>query len=95
MPGKNGGTLRRGGRNPGSGRPRSAVRAMLVDEFVALIPGLKRDVKAGKLSRKEFADLCGKYGLGTTVTETDTEGNDAPRPQVIAYIPQNGRTSRI
>ena len=69
---------------------------MLLREFVEQVPKLKKEIgRKGKISRKEYADLCGKYGLGTTVTETDTEGNDAPRPQVIAYIPQNGRTSRI
>jgi len=69
---------------------------MLVQEFAAQMPLLKREIgKKGKVSRKEYADLCAKSGLGTTVTETDTEGNDAPRPQVIAYIPENGRISRI
>lgn len=34
-----------------------------------------------KLNRAEqrLADFRGKYGLGTTVTETDTEGRDAIR----------------
>ena len=42
--------------------------------------------------RLKAVDLLGKYGMGTTVTETDTDGNDVPRPQVIAYIPDNGRS---
>jgi hypothetical protein len=84
MPGKFGGKLKRGGTNPGAGRPRSEVRAMLVKEFVAQLPQLKRDVKAGKLDRLKFAEMCAKYGLGTTVTETDTEGNDAPRPGILS-----------
>ena len=79
MPGKHGGWLKRGGTNPGGGRPRSAVRAMLVQEFSDQIPELKKELEAGKISRIEFANLCAKYGLGTTVTETDTEGNDAIR----------------
>lgn len=41
--------------------------------------------------RLKAVDLMAKYGLGTTVTETDTEGNDAPRSQVVVYIPDNGR----
>ena len=78
MPGRNGGTLRRG--NPGnSGRPRREARDMLLREFVAQLPLLKKEIgKKGKITRKEFAELCAKYGLGTTVTETDSEGRDAP-----------------
>jgi hypothetical protein len=80
MPGRNGGMLRRGGPiHAGPGRPRSAVRNMLVDEFAAQIPQLKKDLKAGKISRLDFANLCARYGLGTTVTETDTEGHDVIR----------------
>ncbi len=79
MPGRNGGMLKRGG-TVGPGRPRSAVRDMLLHELMEQIPKLKREIgKKGKVSRKEYADLCAKYGLGTTVTETDTEGRDAIR----------------
>lgn len=66
---------------------------MLVREFAEQLPILKRDVTQKKLSRIEFANLCAKYGLGTTVTETDTEGNDAPR-SVVIYLPGNGRSDR-
>jgi hypothetical protein len=45
-------------------------------------------------ARGQLMEFQARYGLGTTHTETDTEGNDAPRPQVIAYIPENGRISR-
>lgn len=65
---------------------------MLVAEFVAQIPLLKSEVTRGKLSRKEYADMCAKYGLGTTITETDTEGNDVP--QAVIYLPENGRLGR-
>ena len=80
MPGRNGGTLRRGGiARAGPGRPRTAVRNMLVEEFAEQIPELKKDLKAGKITRLEFATLCARYGLGTTITETDTEGHDVIR----------------
>lgn len=59
-----------------SGRTRSEVRDMLVAEFAEQMPLLKRQVAQGKLNRLDFANLCAKYGLGTTVTETDTEGRD-------------------
>ena len=61
-----------------SGRTRKEVREFLVREFMAQIPLLKAEVSKGKLSRKEYTDMCAKYGLGTTITETDTEGNDVP-----------------
>jgi hypothetical protein len=77
MPGRNGGRLRRGGVNRGAGRPRKEIRDMLLVEFVEQLPKLKAEIgKDGKITRKEFAELCGKYGLGTTITETDAEGND-------------------
>jgi hypothetical protein len=59
-----------------SGRPRNEVREMLIVEFLAQLPKLKRDVESGALDRLRFAEMCAKYGLGTTITETDTEGND-------------------
>lgn len=78
VPGPHGGMLRRG--NPGnSGRPRSKVRNMLVDEFAEQIPELKKELAEGKITRMEFATLCARFGLGTTITETDAEGNDAIR----------------
>lgn len=93
MPGRNGGQLKRGG-TLSPGRPRKEVRNMLLNEFVSQIPKLKREIgKKGKVTRKEYTELCGRFSLGTTVTETDTEGNDAPRPQVVVYIPENGRIS--
>lgn len=36
-------------------------------------------VSAPIAERLKAVDLLGKYGLGTTTTETDTEGNDAIR----------------
>lgn len=98
MPGLHGGWLKRGGTNPGGGRPRSKVRNMLVEEFAAQIPQLKRDLEDGKLTRLEFANLCAKYGLGTTVTETDAEGNDVPRGRLtpeerrVALLREIGQT---
>lgn len=50
---------------------------MLLAEFLEQMPKLKAEIgKKGKITRKEYTELCAKYGLGTTITETDTEGND-------------------
>jgi hypothetical protein len=80
MPGRNGGTLRRGGnKTPGPGRPPSVIREHAREGFADLIPSLKRiagDKETSTTDRLRAIDLLGKYGLGTTVTETDTEGRD-------------------
>jgi hypothetical protein len=83
MPGRNGGKLRRGGPiHAGPGRPPSAIRALAREDFADLVPELRRIAKSPKATtsdRLKAIDLLGKYGLGTTVTETDTEGRDAIR----------------
>lgn len=83
MPGKHGGWLRRGGSNGGAGgRPPSAIRATMREALADRIPILEAiadDPKASVADRMKAVDLLGKYGLGTTVTETDTEGHDAIR----------------
>jgi hypothetical protein len=89
MAGLNGGSLRRGGGNPkrNGGRPPSVIREKLRGSFDKRVKVLEQ-IADGKLAasvadRLKAIDLLAKYGLGTTVTETDTEGNDAPRPGVL------------
>jgi hypothetical protein len=84
-----------GGKKGRSGRPRNEVRDLLVKEFAAQIPQLKRDVKSGKLDRIRFAEMCAKYGLGTTITETDTEGNDVTRPGQLTPDEQRAAILRV
>jgi hypothetical protein len=80
--------LRRGGTNKGgTGRPPSVIREKLRGSFDKRVKVLEQ-IADGKLAasvadRLKAIDLLAKYGLGTTVTETDTEGNDAPRPGVL------------
>ena len=80
MPGRNGGTLRRGGSNGGAGgRPLSAIRLLVRDSFAQLIPRLIEIAQSEDASTSDqlrAIDLLGKYGLGTTVTETTTDGHD-------------------
>ena len=79
MPGKNGGLLRRGGNTtPGSGRPPSAIREKLRGAAWKRVRELERiaDYAKSDADRMRALDLMFKYGLGTTMTETDTEGND-------------------
>jgi hypothetical protein len=66
-----------------------------LEKRIPILEAIADDPDADDSDRIKAVDLLGKYGLGTTTTETDTGGNDVPRPQVIAYIPENGRLSRL
>jgi hypothetical protein len=84
MPGRNGGSLRRGGGNPKrtGGHPPSQVREKLRGDFDKrrkILCEIADDPKASASDRLKAVDLLGKYGLGTTVTETDTDGRDVIR----------------
>lgn len=86
IPGRNGGWLRNGGTNKGGpGRPPSKIREAARDGFEALLPTLVKVAKSPKESttdRLRAIDLLAKYGLGTTITETDTDGNDVARARL-------------
>lgn len=80
-----GGALNSGGKpgnKGGPGRPPSALRAKLREAAWRRIDVLRQiadDPKATQNDRMKAVDLMLKYGVGTTVTETDTEGKDAIR----------------
>lgn len=80
IPQPHGGALRNGGPNAGgTGRPPSEIRKKLRGSFedrVKVLEAIADDTKASPADRMRALDLMGKYGLGTTMTETDTEGND-------------------
>lgn len=87
MPGGNGGTLQRGnfGNRGGTGRPPSLVRQVCRGAFANRIATLRQIAdgevpEASVVDRLKAIDLLGKYGLGTTITETDTEGRDVAPP---------------
>lgn len=95
IPGRNGGRLLLGGKpgnKGGPGRPPSTIRAVAREEFADLIPELvkiARSKTSSKADKCRAIDLLGKYGLGTTVTETDTEGRD----RVIRVVREPRRVS--
>lgn len=79
--GRNGGRLRRGnpGNKGGLGRTPSEIRQKLRGSFadrVKVCEKIADDPKASPSDRLRALDLLAKYGLGTTITETDTDGND-------------------
>ena len=99
IPQPHGGALRHGGGNPkrNGGRTPSKLRARMrgsLAKRIVIACQIADDPESTKPDKLRALDFLAKYGLGTTVTETDTDGNDAPRPQVIAYIPENGRVVR-
>ena len=52
---------------------------MSPDALARRLAAIADDKKASKAERLKAMDLMARYGLGTTSTATDTEGNDVPR----------------
>jgi hypothetical protein len=50
-----------------------------LDARIPLLIEIAENPQASVSDRLKAMDMLGKYGLGTTVTETDTEGRDAIR----------------
>lgn len=77
MPGRNGGTLRRGGINRGGpGRPPSAIRAACREDFDNLRPLLGKIAKrksSKNADRIRAIDVLGKYGMDATVRVADVK----------------------
>lgn len=85
-PQPHGGALRVGslpGNTPGTGRPPSELRERMRGslaqriQIAEEIADAEGSAPADKLRALEF---LAKYGLGTTQTQTDTDGNDALPP---------------
>lgn len=65
-----------------AGRPVSEIREKVrgsFDQRIAILEEIADNPESDDSDRIKAVDLLGKYGLGTTVTETDTEGHDAIR----------------
>ena len=71
---------------PNAGRPPNALRALSREVFEAyLIWAQKRvqDPDIDDATMDRIGNTAGKYGLGTTITETDTKGEDVPRVRQV------------
>jgi len=82
------GRLRTGnpGNRGGPGRPPDAIRRACrksFDERLKLLRRFADDVKLDPSIRMKAIETLGKYGLGTTFTPTDTDGNTLP-PAALA-----------
>lgn len=76
---------------PNAGRPPSAIRASMrlaLDQRIHVLAQIADDPNATPIERMKAIDLLGKYGMGTTITETDTDGQDVARPVLV--VPMTG-----
>ena len=75
---------RRGvGKKGRSGRPPSELREKLrgsLEKRVKIAEQIADSPTASDTDRLRALDFLAKYGLGTTQTQTDADGNDAPPP---------------
>ncbi len=79
---KPGADSRRNTTKPGSGRPPDAIRATLrgsFDERIAILRGFADDPSLDPAVRMKAVDMLGKYGLGTTFSPVDADGNALAR----------------
>ena len=80
MPGRNGGRLRRGGTNKGGpGRTPKELRDRMrwsLAQRIHIAEKIADNPMSSATDMLRALEFLAKYGLGTTITETDTEGND-------------------
>jgi hypothetical protein len=77
-----------GGKPGRSGRPPSAVREAMREAFadrIHLLEGFADDASLSVSDRLRALEQLARYGLGATVTQTDTEGNT---PQTVRVLHQ-------
>lgn len=74
-------------------KARYLKQAELKPEDVALAEDYDRrtldDQERLLSAQKTLSDFLAKYGIGMTFTETNSQGDDVPRP--VIYLPSNGR----
>jgi hypothetical protein len=65
------------------------------DKDASKITTRLHDLERLMRARMQLAEFLAKYGLGTTVTETDTEGNDVPRPGILTIEERRAALMRV
>lgn len=83
------------GNTPGTGRPPSEIRARLrgsLDARIRIAEEIADDDTASHADRLRALDFLAKYGMGTTVTETDATGATAEK--VIRVIREDRPLTR-
>jgi hypothetical protein len=85
VPKHGGGRIRAGskpGNTAGPGRPPSVLRERMrgaLEARIAIAEQIADDKRASHTDRLRALDFLAKYGMGTTVTETDGDGNQAEK----------------
>jgi hypothetical protein len=91
--GRNGGWLKRGGKNPRAGRPPSAIKARCLRDFDDLRPLLRRiarDDEARVADRLRAIDVLGRYGLDHSVSLADVrQCLIATRRELVRVVPND------
>ena len=80
---------------PNAGRPPSAIRAAMresLDARLHILAEIADDPSKTPIERMKALDMLGKYGMGTTITETDAEGKDVPRSVLVVPMAQDAGT---
>ncbi|MFN9203858.1 MAG: hypothetical protein ACK6DP_12435 [Gemmatimonas sp.] len=80
---------------PNAGRPPSAIRAAMrtaLDERLHILADIADDPSKTPIERMKALDMLGKYGMGTTITETDNEGKDVPRAVLMVPMAPDAGT---
>lgn len=79
-----------GGPQERTGRKPNKLREYLAFEAELQVPRLRKGIEKIKhaakrqLARQRYVDLCLKYGVGTTVTQTRTDGSDINPPGTLS-----------
>jgi hypothetical protein len=82
QPGRNGGKLLVGGVHANAGRPPSELRAQMrgsLAQRIVIAEKIADNPKSSDSDRLRALDFLAKYGMGTTVTETDPNGEHAEK----------------
>lgn len=80
---------------PNAGRPPSAIRAAMrtaLDERLHILADIADDPTKTPIERMKALDMLGKYGMGTTITETDNDGKDVPRSVLMVPMAPDANT---
>lgn len=79
----------------GPGRPPSEIRAAMREALgrrLHILGEIADDPKVTPTERMKALDLLGKYGMGTTITETDANGQDVPRSVLVVPMTPDAGT---
>lgn len=63
-----------------------------LDVRLHILAEIADDASKTPIERMKALDMLGKYGMGTTVTETDSDGKDVPRSVLVVPMAPDAGT---